>query len=309
MFRAAGIAAVVAAAVLLALGLPWRAPNPTRVRLGWVLGVAAGFLLGCRALDLGRHWPPVEDQDRFLFVLVPATVVVECVAAFGSVPRWAAWLLRLLIAAGAAPLLLYNSIYLTGLASPGSRPWSPGEAGLTLAALAAALATVWAALARLQAAAPGRSVPLALAGACGGAGVVVMLSGYLTGGQMGLPLAAALAGATVASLALPGAPGGDAPIGLGVVGLFGVLVVGHFFGTLTPTQAVLLFFAAALCWLPEAPPLRRLRSWARGTARVALVLIPVAFALAEAKQRFDAESQATSSSQEPSLQDYLDYGK
>jgi hypothetical protein len=302
ILQAAGIAAAVAAAVLLGLGWPWRAPNPTRVRLGWVLGVGAGFFVGCRVLGLGSHWPAEEDQDRLLLVLVPAVVAGECWAALERVPGWAAWVLRLVLAAVAAPVLLHGSVYLAKLGSPGS-PWSPEEAGLVLVVLAAALAAVWAALARLQVVAPGRSVPLALAGTCGGAGIVVMLSGYLTGGQMGPPLAAALAGATLASCALAGPPSGAAPVGLGVVGLFGVLVIGHFFGALTTTHAILLFFAPLLCWLPEAPP------QARGAVRLALVLLPVALVLAQAQQRFVAESNAPSSSQEYSPQDYSDYGK
>src|SRR5262249_39612847 len=80
---------------------------------------------------------------------------------------------------------------------------------------------------------PGRSVPLAVTVACGGAAVTIMLSGYASGGQLGLPLTGALAGATVASFLLAGKPELQGLLGPGVVGLFALLIAGHFFSDLT----------------------------------------------------------------------------
>jgi hypothetical protein len=174
--------------------------------------------------------------------------------------------------------------------------------------MAAALAGTWAALSFLTP--PGRAVPLAVALACAGTGVTIMLSGYATGGQMGLPLAAAVAGATIASLALSGRPGLQGVLGLGVVGLFALLVVGRFFGELTTGNAALLFFAPLLCWLPELPYVRRLRPWSRSGLRVLCTALPVILVLALAQQKFAADSTKTSpGSKEPSLQDYMDFGK
>ena len=183
------------------------------------------------------------------------------------------------------------------------------------AALAAALAVVWIALVVLERRTQGCSVPLALALACAGASATVMLSGYATGGQLGLPLAAALAGAMAASLALSGTADRSGVIGMAVVGLFSLLVVGRFFGSLSTTNAALLFGAPLLCWLPELPPR------CRGLVRVLWAAVPVALALTLARSKFvedenrpspgtkQPSSQTPSDAQEPTLQDYLDFRK
>jgi hypothetical protein len=138
-----------------------------------------------------------------------------------------------------------------------------------------------------------------------------MLSGYSTGGQVGLALAGALAGAVIASLALGARPDLSGVLGLGVVGLFALLVLGRFFGELASSNAALLFFAPLLGWLPELPYIRRLGPRLRGLARVVLAAAPVVVALLLAQQKFVEDSRAPSSSgsREPSMQDYMDYGK
>src|SRR5207248_656499 len=118
------------AVVLLLCGLPWRTPRPAPLSAGWVLGVASGFFLGCWLLGLWPHWPPREDQDRLLLVLVPAVIGVELVAAFLRRSRWLVWLLRLVIAAGAARVLLHNTSYLMDLGGPGTREWTPVQTWL-----------------------------------------------------------------------------------------------------------------------------------------------------------------------------------
>jgi hypothetical protein len=181
---------------------------------------------------------------------------------------------------------------------------------LIFGGLTTALAVVWLSLALLTRKTRGRSIPLAVAFACAGAAVTVMLSGYASGGQMGLPLAAALAGATVASLALSAPFEGDGLLGLGVVGLFGLLVIGYFFGQLAFGHAALLFFGLLFCWVPELPYLRRLGPRLREILRVVLVGVPVILAVGLAQQKFVADSSRNSpGSGEPSMQDYLNYGK
>ncbi len=91
---ALGTAAVVAAAVLLLCGWPWRGPRPGRLAAGWVVGVGAAFYLGCRVLGLWPRWPPREDLDRFLLLVLPAAVAVELLAAVPKVPRRLIWALR-----------------------------------------------------------------------------------------------------------------------------------------------------------------------------------------------------------------------
>src|SRR5262249_54028179 len=136
----AAVAAVIAAVILLDLGLPWRAPQPALVAVGGALGVGLGFFFGCWVLGLNPVWPPREDRDRFLLVLLPAVVLVELLASPPGLPRVVAWLLRLAVAVLAARVLLHGSVYLNG---PGDNQWSAAETWLTLGALAALLASVW----------------------------------------------------------------------------------------------------------------------------------------------------------------------
>jgi hypothetical protein len=97
ILEALAISAVVAGAILLLFGWPWRAPNRVRGRIGGVLGVGAGISAGCWWLGVSPNWPPREDQDRLLFVLLPALIVVETAVALVARPRWLAWLLRLVV--------------------------------------------------------------------------------------------------------------------------------------------------------------------------------------------------------------------
>ena len=142
-------------------------------------------------------------------------------------------------------------------------------------------------------------------------GVTIMLSGYATGGQAGLPLAAALMGGSAVALVLPGPSRQTAPIGVAIVGLFSLLVIGRFFGELRSAHAILLFGAPLLAWLPELPRLRRLPPWARGLARVLLVAIVVAGVLVDAARKFAAESgpPAVPGSEKPSNPEDLYYGR
>ncbi len=311
-------AAAVAAAALVVLGA-WlgRTSHPAWASAGGVLGVGLGFLAGCWVLGVRPHWPPQEDQDRLLLILWPAILGVELAAAILGTYQRLFWLPRLAVAGAAAWVLLYQSSYLTDLAGPGTREWTPAQSGSILGALAVSLAGVWAALALLARRMPVQlgkrqavSVPLTTALACAGAAVTVMLSGYATGGQLGLPLAAALVGAVLSLLLLAQSRDIQGVLSLGIVGLFALLVIGRFFGNLTLGNAALLFFAPLLGWLPELPYIRRIRPLFRGTARVVLTAVPVVVALMLAQQQFRVDSERNSSgAPEPSIQDYLDYGK
>src|SRR5262249_5670745 len=237
ILRALVLTGTVAAVVLLVFNWPWRAPRPVCSSLGWVLGVAAALFVGNYALGLPLRWPPTEDRHRFLLLLLPAAAVVESIAAFRQVPRWAAWLLRAGVAAGAGRVLLHGSIYLQDAGDLDLGQWTTEQAALWLGGSALALLVVWAGLGLLLYVAPSCSVTLALAIICAGAALTVMFSGSATDGQLGLALAAALIGATVASFFVRTPPSGTAPIAVGVIGLFALLMGGHFFAGLTLAHA------------------------------------------------------------------------
>src|SRR5439155_22315983 len=268
ILKAAAAAAALAAGILLLGGWPWRAPHPIRTAAAGALAVGAGFFAGAWLLDFRFHFPPSEDQDRLLFVLVPAAVGVEIMAAALRRAAWMGWVLRLALAAVAARIILHDSSYITDLAGPGSREWPLGQTWLILLGLAGALAATWALLSLLLARSSAWSVPatLALVAAC--AAVTIMLSGYASGGQLGFPLAAALGGAAVASLVIGKNPDLRGVLGVGLVTLFALLLAGRFFGKLTTMNAVLLLAAPLLGWLPESPYVRRLGPRTRGSMRV-----------------------------------------
>ncbi|OAI39251.1 hypothetical protein AYO40_01390 [Planctomycetaceae bacterium SCGC AG-212-D15] len=307
LLQAVAAAALTAVVVCLLSALA-RKRRPRLAAAGTVLGVGLGFAAGCACLGVRPHLPPREDQDRLLLILLPAALLVEVVAV--GIGRWA-WLLRGGIAAAAAGILLFGSVYLTDLAGPGSREWPPQQAALILGALAAGLLAVWAALTVLVSRARERTIPLALALCCGGAALTVMLSGYASGGQLGVPLAAAVCGVLLASLVVSEPMDFTGATGFAVVGLFALLVIGRFFGQLTSIHAVALFLAPLACWLPELAPVERLRPGLRGFARLVLAAVPIFLVVAAAHQKFIAATVPPSqaATQEGSIEDYMNFGK
>lgn len=301
---------LTAAVVVLIFGWPWRASPGRRTSLGVVLGMSGAIAIACWLLTMRPHWPPREDRDRLLLVLLPALFAVETLAALGLRPSFV-WPLRLLVAANAAPILLYGSVYVADVGGPGTRKWTPSQAALVFIELGVVLSTVWGLLTWLVRRTESRAVPLSVALSCLGTAAMVALSGYASAAGIGFALAAALAGSTLAALFLAPRPYLNSVVALGVVGLFALLVVGHFFGELALGHAVALLLAPLLCWLPELPYLNRLGTHWRGLARVALTSVPIALTLTLAYQQFvrDSARSAPDSRGEPSLQDYLDFGK
>jgi hypothetical protein len=324
------VAAILAALLFLLFAWPWKTPRPTRTAVGGVLSVGVGFFAGGWWLGIRPQWPPREDQDRLLLILFPAVIVVEIAAAllqsgvrspnfangspdirisnFRSI--WLPWLLRLVIVALAGRVLLHDSSYITDLSGPGTRQWTSEQTWIILGGLAAALAGGWILLARLTRREPGRTVPFAIAISCAGTAVALMMSGYASGAPLAMSLAGALVGALVASLAIKGEVPLSGLLGVGVVGLFALLMIGHFFGELTWVNAALLFFAPLLGWLPEPPALRRVGPRLRASAGILLTVVPVTIALALAQQKLVEDSKSpTQDSSEPTLEDYMNFGK
>src|SRR5262245_16718949 len=156
ILQASAVAALLAAAAVLLVG---------RARPAWLpaagaIGLGLGFVAGAWWLGLAPRLALREDKDRLFLLLLPAAVAVEVFAAFSRRALWLGWLLRLAVAVGAAPVLLHGSSYLTDVAGPGTREWSPAQTWYVLGALAAALVANQALLGRLARRAAGRSVLL-----------------------------------------------------------------------------------------------------------------------------------------------------
>jgi hypothetical protein len=309
IFQALSLSMIAAAVMLLLASWPWRAPHRVRMRCGGVLALGIGIYAGCWWLGVSPNWPPREDQDRLLFVLLPVVIVVEIISAVIARPTWLPWLMRLLVAAAAAPCLLYGSSYLSELAGPGSREWTPLQMVLILIGLAVLLVALWGALWMLAKRTASRSIPVVLAIVCAGAAVTIMLSGYASGGLIGLIIAATIVGGVIGSLPSR-TPEMNGIVGLSVVGLFSLLVTGRFFGQLTTLNAALLACAPVIAWIVEVGFLRSRGPRLRGTTRMVVCAIPVAIALLLAQRQFQLDSRRPSAgSNEPSADDYSAFGK
>jgi len=311
ILKTMGLAAAVSAAVLLLLVQPRRAPNPTRKQLGWLLGVASGFLVGCWLLDLAPRWPPTEDRDRLLGLVLPLVIVVQCLGTFDRVPRWLVWSLRTVVAMGFGRVLLHGSIYIADLAGPGTRQWNIAQTWAILGGTAALLMLLWAAIAALDKRRESRALPLVLAMTSFAAGMTIMLSGYATGGQLGFPLSAAIIGATVASLFLARPLCSDSAVGFALVAFFSLIVVGRFFAELKTLHALLLMAAPLWCAIAELPFIKRFKPWAKNATYVGLVSVPLVLVLVQARHDFVERSQAaeepSADSNKPSLNDYMNF--
>ena len=253
------------------------------------------------------QWPPVEDRDRLLLLVLPAVLVVELLATFPRVPRWLIWPLRGVLALGVAPVLLHGTSYLSNQAGPGTADWSTSQACLILGGLAAFLVVVWALLGLLAARAPGVSTAVCLAISSAGAGLAVMISGYMSGGQTGLALAGAVSGGVVVTLVLRWSSRGTRPLGVAIVGLYALVVIGRFFGELSSAHAIVLFASPLLAWLPELPLVRRLPRWAHNVTRVLLVgLLVSAIVVAEVREFVESSPSAgTTEFEEPTVPDQV----
>ena len=112
ILTAMGVAFVAAAVLLGVFGWPRRRPGPPCLTQGgsWASGSGSSWDVGM--LGYGLHWPPRDDQDRLLALVLPAVVVSSCWRLSPSVPRWLIWPLRLVRRGGGrAGFAARNQLY------------------------------------------------------------------------------------------------------------------------------------------------------------------------------------------------------
>jgi hypothetical protein len=297
-------AAVVAAVVTL---LCFWLLRSGRLWLAWlaeVLAFGLGFGVGCWRLDVLPHLSLVEDEGRLLVLLLPLTAVVELVAALRGPRAWSGRVLRFGLAMLTPGLLLAGSGYLPGGESGAPATWTGGQAATILLGLGVSLGVAWILLNAAARRAGGYVVPAALGLAAAATGVCMMLSGYATGGFLGLAVGGAVAGIVAAGLLVARMADVVPLVGLSLIALFGLLMGGRFFGELSTTNAVLLFVAPLLCW--SVAPLSKLKPAARFCVTLLVCFIPAALAVglayhnyAEATDEGSAYSSAESGSTAP----------
>lgn len=289
--KAMGAATIVSAMVVLAIVGVRRCASTAWLNSACVLGIGLGLVVGYHMLSLRTAWPPVNGLDRFLTIVVPAVLGIELIAGFQCVPRWVAWFLRLSLAAMIPRILLHGSVYLSGSANV----WTLRQIVTGLVLSGVLLASLWALLSWLSQRSPGVSIPLTLCLTIQCAGLTVMMTGYIKGGAAAFPFAATLAATTIGARLItkrscaPTDVVAPAILGIGVVGLFGLLFIGRFFGRLSTACALVMLLAPLLCWITETPRLRHRKPWLVGSLRLILVAIPLVVVLVVAKRHFDRD--------------------
>ncbi len=287
-FQATVASAIISAIVVLViamLGRGWEYTTQIASALAFVFGVG----VGCWLLNWQIVFPPATGLDRLFIVVLPVVLAVELIASAGVVPTTVRQTMRILLAVMIPRVLLHGSVYISG-ADDG---WTLSRLLLTLGISSVLLVVVWATLSPLASRAVGASTSLAIGLALIGCGMTVMMAGYIKGGVAAMPIAATLFGTTIAMLPRARCGGGSATAGMrmavemGVVALFSLLFVGHFFGRLSAISAVTILLAPLLCWVTEVPILRQENPWRIGVLRLAVVSIPLVAVLYFAKGDFD----------------------
>ncbi len=290
-----------------------------------IMALGAGIWAGYYALGFSWTWSPANALNRFLTIVLPASLIVELLAAAaaasnnalhathderktafearychyaGLLSRSASRILmiaRFLLFAFAGRILLHESVYLNEASDDG---WSKEKQSAILLVAMIVLLSTWFALTRLSRRAPPINIVFSLSLAISSAGCCTMMAGYIQGGTAALPLATALLGAALAAplLIYSGQAGGtqsrsnlvlSGTIGVGLVGLFGLLWIGRFFGQLTNANATVMFFAPMLCWIGELPVFSTKTAKQKKVICLIGVAIPLAVVLWIAKSEFD----------------------
>ncbi len=282
------VSTAAAVSMLLIVTLAWVRRRGFRYLsqpMAEVLALLGGMLAGSLILRLPFVWPPTTALQRLMMLVVPLATALELAAAWPKVPRRLVWTLRCLLSIAVVRCELHGSVYLGG----SSAAWSWWLAAVVLSGCSLVGIAVWLSLVWLTRRSPGVSLPLSVAQAQLCAGLTIMLTGYLRGGEAALPLFASLAGVAVAGVFLTPGSNGEAVIGIGVVNLGALLLIGHFFGGLSAAQSVVIFCAPLLCGVSEFAWAKRRPRWIVEVVRTLLVAAPLLMLLVLEKQRFDRE--------------------
>ncbi len=296
--QAMGVAAIVSASIALAMVTVWRSHGKSWPNSAYVLAIGFGIALGCHWLAFRWQWPPTNGLNRLLICVLPGTGAIEMVAGCSTKLTRFAWLARFCLAIAIPRILLDGSVYLT----PGGLPvLEQPLAGIYLMS-GFPLAGSWWLLNRLSQRAEGTAIsltiPLSLALATLCAGLSVMLAGYLKGGAAAFPVGGTLLGTVVAAWLVSWRSDNQpavlrpslvppAVVSAGVVGLFGLLLVGCAFGRLPLGRATVILLAPLACWGPEWRLTRNRNPWIVALIRLILVAIPLLVAVLLAKREFD----------------------
>lgn len=258
--------------------------------LGSLIALAAGIATGCRILFPQMEWSLTGALDRFLWLILPASLLIELVGCVPAVPRATLWILRLCSAMLYGRILLHGSVYLANE----TEGWSFLKILTLLLVTGLSLSLMWILLTRLLSGKAPATVPASISLSILSAGIAVALAGYIRGGAAAIPVGSALLSVTVTMGLLkivnhgPASTGSpfESITGTGVVFLFSLLFMGKFFGAISTTQSVIIFFSPMLCWLTELKPFRGMSAFQAALFRLIVVSIPLFIILWLARVEF-----------------------
>ena len=275
--------AAICAATVFATGWVFGKRGWVTAGLGWALGIAAGFASGYHAVDGWPPVPPTESQHWLVMVVLPVLVLAASFGPFPSTRLGARMIIRFfqfMLAAVIPPLLLQSAL---------KYDWSGRQATVWLANLGCGIIILWLLLDQLKQRCPGRWVLILLTMIAGGTGVVLMMSGSQSLAQMGLSLAAVLAGGWAVSWIVPRATVTPATTGVVIVLLAGLWINGYYYASMTAVNTILLAVSPLAAWIGELPPVAKLQGWRSAAIRITAAAVPVVTAIVLAAMQFRDE--------------------
>ena len=278
------------AIVLGVVGAALSRREPVLAAVAVIVAMVWGGIAGLFALPGVPSLPPVTGLDRYLVILLPVALAIEAEAAAGWLDGFWLTVERGCVSLVALPVLLHGSVWLAG-----------GQPSVWMGIVAAAIVLwgAWEGTAGHVRATGDRLVAVVTVAALVVAGLAIAMAGWLKGGMVAIPLAAALAGAILAaggaSLGRRGSASGLAGASAaGIVALFGLVVIGRCFGRLGTTSAALLLAAPLMVALADGfsrsgPDTSAARVVGSTRYRLLLAAVPLVVVLVAAKADFDTK--------------------
>jgi hypothetical protein len=258
------------AIVLSVAWRPWRRSEAASGYWGNALALGGGFAIACLRVPGWPGFPPTSATN-WLFFFPPALIVLGVADATWPLPRWLRYAAAAVACAAATWLLVRPML---------QGAWTPAVFGTWLAGVTAALTIAWAVLDVHAERTPGWPLPLSLALVSGVASVVLVLSGSLKLGLLGVALSA-----TLGSCVLVAWWSGVLRLARGGVTVFialhtALVVCGHLYAYLTMPNGILLLIAPLLTTVIRVRQLQQLPVWPRQLIQLVVVLAPLGLALA-----------------------------
>jgi hypothetical protein len=245
-----------------------RTPNKHFESIQTLGSIAVGIAVGCHVLQFPWTWPPANAIERFLELLVPGTLIIHLAAALSSHTTAKSRLLRQLPSLAC----LYGSIYLSAPVTIAGRSLpsaivAPFIIVTCTAALMAAVHVTQTLTERTSPLVTGLLITLTLPAA----GIAIMLAGYIKGGSAALPLAGSLLATIVGLQFITHKSHRHAIDEIAMLALFGLLMIGHFYGRISLLQAAGLLGSPLLA--AGAPLPKKVRSSGIDAPRFRLLLL------------------------------------